>query len=221
MDSQHATTLNEKQRLFGLLQYAFARSGKIVNRKITIYCPIKSYFVDWIDTFGELGRRYLDSTCTELLYKNFMADINEDIKSIRNRISPGARMSDMRYASMCNNNNTGLYSAFYTLKHLLLPSIFPHDTAKQENLKILVTDIMDILYFTQDISSLQSVYLRMNPVMFQVLVYTCEDRAKFIKEISLYFGYNMEYKSKISRYYARRKRIFKESILFNNLLLNS
>lgn len=129
-------------------------------------------------------------------------------------------MSDMKYSSMCNNNNAGLYSAFYTLKHLLLPSAFPHNTEKQKQLNDLISKLMDILYYTQDLNSLQSVYLKLNPVMFQVLVNTCEKKLKLFQGLSVYFGYDMTYQARISRYYARRKRIYKESIFFENLLLN-
>lgn len=220
MDSQLETDLEEQQRLYRLLQYAFKKSSKLVKRKITIYCPVKQHFVDYIDKLRESNDLYFNAKCNKLLYKEIISDVRSDIRSIRWNLDSGRRMSKIRFTSMCNNNNAALYSALYTLKQLLLKSVFPQNKEKQENMEKIISELMDVLFYTQDINSVQSVYLKTNPLLFQVLANTCEDRLKFLSKISFYLGYDMTYPSRISRYYARRKRAYKEWILFDHLLFN-
>lgn len=221
------TSSPERQRLVSLLHYAFKQSAKKATTKPTLSCPIALSFDSFLEnikiTFQSHFREFqlLNDGMNEYEYADYMWEIETDINRLRRTLKPGGRMTNYRVSSLCNNLNGGLYCALYTFRQLLITSAFPSNLNKQRDLYQNVNQFMEILYHMQDIRSVQSTCLKLDPLNFIFAVNICESREHLQSAMMEFLGYDQKKDIKKIRRCERKWIAYKENLFYKKLLFGN
>lgn len=209
-------------RLVCLLRYAFQHGGRVITRKTSIRCPVTYYFYDFLEDIdaslvaSEWFLCFSEYNLEELC--DFLYEIREQIRRLKSKLHCGSPTTTQRWTSTCNSMNCALISAFYIFRTLLMSVALPDQNQFACILDDKLLTFVNFLSCMQNISSAQSIYLKLNPIKFQVMAMTCKSRTDFVQTIMNELGYDTRKLSKSYRRIAKSKRASKENVVFRNLL---
>lgn len=220
MESEYLVQKKLSTALQTAFEFAFAKIGKKPKFTCNPCCHYEAFLVAIEDCAEEFHENCADRGDHDNVLDAALAVYTNDISNMRRWLSAHSNVTQQNPASLCNTINTALYCALYIVKSVYIEICFTGQPDICAQVCDSVKNLMKILLEMQNLNSVMSLCLLMNPSTFMLEIMTKCKRYKVQNACFDQLGYEKNTRFLFARKRRRKTREKTKWIEWKNILFD-